>query len=323
MTGRMHLGLAFGAALALHGGALALWAPSGEHGGGGPGGAARVTLAASAGAAAMVNAWERAPAAQNRAVVQASAPLETEVPSAEVLHDQGPPMVAPPARPRAARADALPVAGPDAPRRSDVPIAAVAAALAPLPQADESLAPGLVAPDRLAALRSAPDKIDQPTVAALPRIAAEAPVDVLRPSAADTRPRPRPSPGAEARAATVAAGDGAAHRSGQGGTPSTQADTSRAKASLMARWGAEIRNRVERRKSYPAAAGGASGKTVLQLSVNAGGRLTAVGVVQSSGVAAIDRAAIGAVRRAGRFPAAPGGLGPGPHAFRLSLAFRG
>lgn len=318
--------LAFAAALAVHGGALALWAPSGGQGDAGAGGSAPVSVSASAsaGAAALVATWERPPEVRDHGIAMIDAPLETDAPRAQARADQIRPVGTRGQPLTAVAPDVVPVVVPDAPNRLAVPMAEVASGLFAPEESDESPTQDEVSARREGdVMRTVPVEIAPPRVARVPEIAKEPPVAVSRPKAADARPKPRPSQSVEARPASVAAGVGTAPRAGRQTGQTAAPDATRAKASLMARWGAEIRTRVERRKSYPAAAGGASGKTVLQLSVTAGGRLAGVGVLQSSGVAAIDRAAVGAVRRAGRFPSAPKGLDPGPHAFRLALTFRG
>lgn len=324
MTARVHMALAFGAALAIHGGAFALWAPSGAQGGAGAGGSAPVSVSASASAAALVATWEVPPEALDQGVAKIDAPMETDAPRAQSAREQMRPVVTPVQALTSIALDVTPAALPDAPTRLAAPMAMVASGWVMPDEVAESLSDkNSSLPSEVDLARTAPAPIARPRVAVAPAIAKEPPVAVLRPTGEDPRPKPRPLPSAEARPATVAAGAGAVSRAGRNAVQTATPDANRAKASLMARWGAEIRNRVERRKSYPAAAAGASGKTVLQLSVTAGGRLAGVGVLKSSGVAAIDRAAVGAVRRAGRFPSAPEGLDAGPHAFRLSLTFRG
>ena len=87
----------------------------------------------------------------------------------------------------------------------------------------------------------------------------------------------------------------------------------------MAEWGAAIRARIERRKSYPVEAKGKAGKVTLRLVVGPDGRLSSVAVAKSSGSAALDAAALRAVKVAGRFPRAPAGLGTG--SFSLPITF--
>jgi protein TonB len=88
----------------------------------------------------------------------------------------------------------------------------------------------------------------------------------------------------------------------------------------MASWGAEIRARVEARKETPASLR-ASGRPVVRITVTRGGALESVTVIRSSRVAALDAAALRAVRRAGRFPAAPARLDRARASFDLPISF--
>ncbi|WP_319826268.1 energy transducer TonB [Thalassovita sp.] len=135
-------------------------------------------------------------------------------------------------------------------------------------------------------------------------------------TAAPKPPAPAPSP------KQTAAGKGKSGAAGQSNAP--QASLSPAQTrSLTAQWGAQILTRIERRKRYPSAARGRSGTVGLQLSVAADGRLLGVSVRRPSGNTALDRAAVQAVQRAGRFPAAPQGLSGASHGFNLSIRFDG
>jgi protein TonB len=58
------------------------------------------------------------------------------------------------------------------------------------------------------------------------------------------------------------------------------------------------------------------------LVVGRDGRLQGVSLAASSGSAALDRAAIEAVRRAGRFPPAPAGLDRAAYTFAVPMTFR-
>lgn len=139
-----------------------------------------------------------------------------------------------------------------------------------------------------------------------------------------TSPAPAPAPAparSEARAASRAAGAGGGAEAGTGGTARASAPSAGTAKNLLAQWGATIRARIERRKSYPAAAGRASGSVSLSLTVGASGHLLGASVSRSSGNAALDAAALGAVRKAGPFPAAPQGLGKASYSFSLALKF--
>jgi len=107
-----------------------------------------------------------------------------------------------------------------------------------------------------------------------------------------------------------------------GAAGSAESATSRARANdLKAGWGAAIRARVERRKSYPRDAGSASGTVTVEVSVARNGALLGVAVTSSSGSPALDAALLKAVRAAGRFPAAPAGLGEASYSFILPMNF--
>ncbi|MEZ5756558.1 MAG: energy transducer TonB [Paracoccaceae bacterium] len=144
------------------------------------------------------------------------------------------------------------------------------------------------------------------------------------------KPEPKPEPAAKpaapapspAQPAQSAAGQGGAQAAGQDGQARAATASGDAARNLRAEWGAEIRARIERRKSYPRDAGGASGTVKLRITVGTDGRLAAVGVLASSGQPALDAAAVKAVQRAGRFPRAPRALGAGQADFTLSISFK-
>lgn len=164
---------------------------------------------------------------------------------------------------------------------------------------------------------------------------AVSPRPVSRPARRHTAPaaqKTRPKATADTRRTQAAAssdqrGGGAATaaRKGAGGTAgavSGGSGLSRARENdLRASWGGQIRARIERRKTYPSSAGRAQGVVTVRLTVQRTGRLASVSVARSSGNAALDRAALQAVRRAGRFPAAPRGLGRASYSFTLPIRF--
>jgi len=133
---------------------------------------------------------------------------------------------------------------------------------------------------------------------------------------------PAPQAPSESRKAETAAGTGTKDTAGSGGTAEAATLSQSAVNDLMATWGAKVRARIERRKQYPAGADGAVGTVTLALVVGRDGRLLSMDVSRSSGNAALDRAALKAVERAGRFPAAPKGLTESSYAFALSIGFK-
>ncbi|PTV97574.1 protein TonB [Rhodobacter aestuarii] len=136
------------------------------------------------------------------------------------------------------------------------------------------------------------------------------------------KPRAKPEIQAEMRAESRAAGQGGGVQAGRKAPAAARASLAPGQEqSLLRQWGAELRARIERRKSYPKAAGRASGRVVVQVTVGRDGRLIAAQVARSSGHAALDTAALSAVKRAGRFPAAPKGLSKPSYGFAVPISF--
>jgi protein TonB len=142
------------------------------------------------------------------------------------------------------------------------------------------------------------------------------------------RPRPRPEAVAQAAAtpapaqpAQRAAGAGRQQSSGQSGESAASGPSAGQLRALEAEWGGAILARIARAQRYPSGDHG-EGTARVTLSVSRDGRLQSVGLVGSSGSAALDRAALDAVRRAGRFPAAPNGLAKAAYVFRVPMTFR-
>lgn len=136
---------------------------------------------------------------------------------------------------------------------------------------------------------------------------------------AKTKPAKRQS---EARAASKAAGAGGAAHAGRGGKDQVSKASAGKAKNALSQWGAAIRSKIDRRKSYPSAAGGASGTVRLALTVSRSGALLGATVAGSSGVAALDKAALAAVRKAGKFPSAPQALDKASYSFTLALRFQ-
>jgi protein TonB len=171
-----------------------------------------------------------------------------------------------------------------------------------------------------------PVNTDRP---ALPQIADTAP----RPD--PVRPRPRPEPPAapaqaaapapatpaEAQPAQRASGAGQQQSSGQSGASAATGPSAGQLRALEAEWGGAILARIARAQRYPSGNHGAGTARVV-LSVGRDGRLQSVGLDASSGSAGLDRAALDAVRRAGRFPAAPRELAKAAYVFRVPMTFR-
>ena len=160
-----------------------------------------------------------------------------------------------------------------------------------------------------------------------PKIMAERPkppVPKPAPQQAKTPPaKPKPAPAqTESRSASRAAGVGGGAQAGAGGADAQASLSVGTEKSLLSKWGATIRARVERRKSYPSAAGRAAGTVTVALRVGPGGQLQSASVARSSGHPALDEAALAALRKAGPFPQAPKGLNKQSYSFSLPITFR-
>ncbi|MCF7698456.1 energy transducer TonB family protein [Loktanella sp. M215] len=257
----------------------------------GDGGTAMVSLEAADGTVTdMVADWDRPP--EVTAVVPPQMPDATPPVSAPLpVTEQAPPKV---------RLPALTAPSPDSPA---------------LPMAPEAPEP---VPEVVAAV---PTYAPQTTSRPVERPARRSPPPEPKPRR-ETAPDPVQQAAPSTSAPTQrAAGQGGGANGGASGNSRAATASAAQRQSLMADWGGLIRSRIERRKAYPRAAGGAVGTVQVAIRVGSDGRLQALGVAASSGNAALDQAALSAVQRAGRFPAAPATLGAGPHSFTLPMAF--
>lgn len=192
------------------------------------------------------------------------------------------------------------------------------------------------APMMQPALPDMPSLPDAPQMAVLAPVLDAAPTPEPAPKAPEVAPKPKPKakpvkaapkkaekkPAAESRAGQKAVGDGGGLAEGKGGKAEV-AGVSKAKTTeLKAAWGGKVRARIERKKSYPKAANGASGTVSVRLTVGNGGDLQGVSVAGSSGNASLDAAALKAVKSAGKFPKAPKGLTEASYSFTLSMSFQ-
>ncbi|NOX41891.1 MAG: TonB family protein [Alphaproteobacteria bacterium] len=148
------------------------------------------------------------------------------------------------------------------------------------------------------------------------------------PAYVDTTPAAKPpevnkTPPSRSVPAQTASGGGAAQklRSGRNGQDAVQSQKQAARNALQAQWGAQIQSRVRRKLIYPRGVSG-TGSVRVSLTIERTGKLTALQLIKSSGIAEFDKAALGAIRRARRFTKAPGGLKAATYTFSLSLSFR-
>lgn len=107
---------------------------------------------------------------------------------------------------------------------------------------------------------------------------------------------------------------------GAGGSGSTGPNPQQ-KASLMSQWGGQIRSCISRRASAPRGVR-EGGRVTLTLSVSRSGTIQGVGIAGSSGIAALDQAAVQAAQRAGRCPRAPAGLAEASYGFELPITLQ-
>jgi protein TonB len=89
---------------------------------------------------------------------------------------------------------------------------------------------------------------------------------------------------------------------------------------LKADWGSKVRARINRKVALPADS--APGTVKVRLEIAASGALLAVGIAQSSGQAALDAAALKAVKSAAPFSRAPKGLSEPSYSFSLPITFK-
>lgn len=172
---------------------------------------------------------------------------------------------------------------------------------------------------RLAAPRAVME-LAAPDQAELPKL------DTAPPALTPPNPAPAPEPAAHPKpqpkaSQMVAAGTGGSAQSGSGRKTVQATLTDGERARLLSTWGAEVRNRVERRKTYPRGQRG-SYSVRLRLTLSRGGQLLAVQVITPSGNNTFDAAALEAAKKAGRFPPAPKRLTGDKHYFTLTMRFR-
>lgn len=306
------LGLAVTAHLAI------MWTmPAGDPGSSGEGGDAAITLAAS-----------------SAQIAEMVAALDTP--------------------PQIVEVDITPVEMPPAPTTNALPQPPMAA-LTPRPTPTPSMpqlapitAPGLSLPTAMAPPPAivAPPPLPKATPVTEPAIK---PVEqpVAKTATADTpRPRQKPKPPAKptqakaaakpaapeapnsgkgtvtsaGTAAKVAKGKGQSAQAGAGNTGTASLSPAK-RANLLTVWGNKFRARVERRQVKPRGVN-EGGRVLVYVSATGDGKIQNLGIAKSSGVAALDEAALTAVRRAGRFPKGPKQLGQGPHTFTFPIDYQ-
>ncbi|WP_165814386.1 TonB family protein [Pararhodobacter oceanensis] len=138
----------------------------------------------------------------------------------------------------------------------------------------------------------------------------------VRPAAAPTAAVASPPPAAApATAARRAQGSGGGESAGVQGQSADPGGAAR-QADALATWGARIRAQIERHRGRTAG----RGRVTLRLRIQPNGALVSASVVQGSGNARLDTAALAAAQSA-RFPAADPVLGTAARTFQISLRF--
>jgi protein TonB len=274
--------------------------------------------------AAMVREWETPPTATQTAPTVTTPDATVDPVSIETTTEIAPRLSLPdiPTLPRLA---ALPQIETEPPRRLTMPDGIADFTRPDTPAPDQS-APRPAPPEQRPARPTPPKALSAPLVASAPIADTN-----LRPAPPGARPKARPAPPprkpkvqtSNAAPATRAAGVKRQKSAvnGQSGSDATQSLSVAQRNAVRSRWGAGIQRRVHRNMAYPRGATGEASARVA-LTVDRSGRLMGLKVIRSSGVAAFDTAAVRAVKRAGRFSAAPKELTDASYSFTLSLTFK-
>ncbi|RPE71341.1 outer membrane transport energization protein TonB [Pacificibacter maritimus] len=273
-----------GLAVALHLGFLTKAPTDGAEAAGNEGASLMSLQAANAQIEQMVADWEKPVE-----VTQTVAPLSQIAPPQDAA-----PVVTPTAMPDLAPSQSAAVALPDMTTSTPQPPVVDAPAPQPVP-------------------KIAPKARPKPKPAVKPK-----PVVKSAPSAPDATQTGKASQGQNAQKAS---GSGGGQAAGTAGKSSAASLSKSQQASLMAQWGAQIRSRINRKKRAPHGAS-KTGRTTLRITVARSGTITAAQVSGSSGIAALDDAALQAVSRAGKMPSAPKGLTEASYTFNLPIAFQ-
>lgn len=167
----------------------------------------------------------------------------------------------------------------------------------PVAQKPAAAAPKAIKPKAPAPVAEVPPETKPATKTAKAEVPAKPVQKAAEPAAA-----PAPQPAAQSAAKSDPA-----------------ASAGEAKA-LKADWGSKVRARINRKVALPADS--APGTVKVRLEIAASGALLAVGIAQSSGQAALDAAALKAVKSAAPFARAPKGLSEPSYSFSLPITFK-
>lgn len=140
-----------------------------------------------------------------------------------------------------------------------------------------------------------------------------------RPTQRPTQRPANPTPSESPSVAQVARGSGGGESQGAAPQPAQTSGLSAGERNtLLSQWGAAIIARIERNRPNVSDSGAVS----LRIMVARNGTLEGLAVIGSSGNPDLDQAALRAVERARRFPAAPSGLTEGNYRFDLPIRFQ-
>ena len=291
MTGRSDLVFAFAAAATIHVGALSFGLSETGGGSAGDDGADRISIeAVSPAIASLVEEWDTPPK-----VAEATA-LQTPV-LASIAPTKAPAIDAP-----------VSVAWPSAMKMPDIAQTPLApsTALPILPNVADLVEAslGAASPEVWMPVLSMP-KLETPSTDAALKKASIAPPPIDVAQQATTRPAPRPDrEPAPLVTRQVATGVGTTGTRGSAeSTPAPKASKAQRNAAAQA-WAASIQRRIARHHIYPRGTR-AEGRVRVAMVILPSGRLDRVSVAKTSGTAALDKAAVAAVRRAAPFPRAP------------------
>ncbi|WP_299506406.1 TonB family protein [uncultured Roseobacter sp.] len=166
-----------------------------------------------------------------------------------------------------------------------------------------------------------PETVETPAPDAVPD-AAPTTRPKLRP---ERQPDPQTAKTSDAqsagRAERRAAGSGGTAQAGNTGAAEVATASPGQQQQLQAVWGAKIRAKLARQQRYPRGTR-QNGRTQIILNVARSGQILGVSVGRSSGVSALDQAALDAVKRARRFAKAPDDLPGSSFKFSLVLDWR-
>lgn len=296
--------------------AIAIRIPSDEGSdAGGQGGQALVSLQGAApGMVEMVEAWETPPEVTQPDTPEMVQPQSEPAPEAPVIQTAQrpsfPSMELPEALPDTAALPSVDTDTPPPPQDEPEPLPEKVVEPEPTPEPQpEQIAEALPSP----ALSKRPQS--RPEDLAIPKPREKPPEKAVRGNRTQ-----KARAGGDGGATQRAAGNGGSQQAGTS-SGTVKAGNGKAQARLEAVWGSQIRTRIERKKRFPGGLRGQQGRVIVRITVGRDGSVLGAQVIRSSGVAAFDQAAMTAIQRSGRMPAAPAELTQASYAFNLPMDF--